>query len=348
MEDRKLNKFSAGVNKFISDSPELKVIGLTVSFKLVDQAANDVYPFVAATFDTEANCYTAEITIEDVKMNSTYFRGIWKALKDSTAIPISNYLINYEYINQDQMEVELVPVPYFTEYGLRVEVDSRLRASIRKATDESLRAILWAATSDLGLALKTTLYPKLYTQEKRDQFNEGYVDTYWMIQPNHQPIVEIIKYELYYSDQKIMELDPAQHLLIDKEMGMVEFLPTSVRGIEFYSRFINAVAAISGFSSNRIPGFFRLTYKAGIDFFKLERADQESIRQAICRHAMLFNLGRLDPNVYGGSISKSIDGASKSVSYSGMPWLQQQAGIQNVWLADKRRDLGTEWAISIA
>jgi len=80
----------------------------------------------------------------------------------------------------------------------------------------------------------------------------------------------------------------------------------------------------------------------------LYRSEQESYRQAICRHAMLFNLGRLDPNIYGGSISKSMDGVSKSASYQGLPWLRQLASLHDLWLTEKMRDLGTNWEMAIA
>jgi hypothetical protein len=350
MADRITQKIYPGKVTISSNSPELKENNIEVSCKICDQIGGTVYDYKVGTFNSITSCYDVEFDIDATKMKLNYYRAIWKAVKNNIVIPLSTYVTYLEYSDTEKIEVELVPVPYFLDYSLRREVDTRLKAAIKNASDESIRSILWAGTSDLGKALKTTLYPKDRVQEKRDYYAEDYSDTFWLIQPFHRPLIKCTKYELMYADQKVMEIDPAKHLVVDTEMNTIEFLPSAIRGIEFYQQFVNAVTAIAGFSGafNRIPAFFRVSYTSGIDFFNLDKTEQESYMHAICRHTMLYHLGRLDPNVYGGSISKSIDGASKSVSFSGMPWLQQQAGIHEIWLTETRRDLGTNWEIAVA
>ncbi len=321
----------------------------TVKLSLIDELSglikiNGEATSVDATSSDAGKTYTAEITLPD-NIKSYYPRGIWD-VTDSSSNKIPIQPTEYELIASGNI-VQLVTSQYLIDYVLNSELDMGFKASIKNyaaKNPEGLRTMLQAATRDIGTALKTTLYPVRYENEKHDYFKQDFHTSFWMIQVYHKPLIEIIEYNVYFGQKLIMKMNPEDQLVVDKEQSTVEFLPVSIKGIEFFPIYLQALSALQiGFTNfhDRLPGFFHITYDGGIDFMNLDKSAQESYRHAISREAILKNAWRLIPNIFASSISKSVDGASKSQGFAGIPALQMLNGIQTTWIDNKLRELGT-------
>jgi hypothetical protein len=152
---------------------------------------------------------------------------------------------------------------------------------------------------------------------------------------------------MYWAETLIAEFEP-QWLVVDRAANTVELLPSALgtTGLLFAS-FIQGISSVMpGFSTyTRVPCLFRIQYHAGLDFDTLSSSQQDSIRYALGRHALIGILSLLNPRG-SASESLSIDGASQSVSFAkggeyGQLMVQLQLEEKD-WLMFMLREYGME------
>ncbi len=251
-------------------------------------------------------------------------------------------------ITGDLVTPEALPSTLFEDAFLSVDtkLDSDYKnavAAYKKKDSAQFRRDLLTAQGDIEYALKSKFF---LTEETicRDYYVNDFRSNFWQVQTNHRPLHQVTSFKLVYGTKEIdITPDLASEIIVDPLMGTMEFLPTTVSGSLFTALMTNIAALgitiLNDGGYSRVPNLFHITYDYGLDFPNLTPAQKQSIRFAIGRHAMINLLPILDPVVRRQSISRGIDGVSKSQS-TGIPQLlKTYREDEATWIAEIQRDL---------
>ena len=237
------------------------------------------------------------------------------------------------YVNS----IKLVTTSYFKDYILGGKLDSDIKSRLDNYPDNDIMKSLLASHGELEHELEMSLTPREIENEQHDWFADSLKATYWMIQTFFYPIIDVQSYFLYYGREKVMELK-SELLQLNKDMGIIEYLPTSndspfflifhqagleATNLSLFNRFMNG---------DRLPNVFRISYRHGLDFMNLPEAEQEEIKFAIARRAMFKVLPRVSPEITTSQKSMSVDGASYNRGYKGLEWFSLEEKKEAAWI----------------
>lgn len=301
--------------------------------EFVKDKANNEIKNVAAKIETKEKKFFADLELA-TDARGKYVRLEFVIKKGNLFVPSSAALIDL-IIDKGAKQVELVPISYLKDYALNSNLNSKLKTAIANYKDDGFREKIASAHSYLETQLEMSLYP-VTKMEKHDWFKDNMKETFWMVQLYEWPIISVQSYKLYYGVEEILEI-PAEYLQLNKEMGIVEYLPTGDQ--PFFMIFYNVGVEATQFSlfsrglgSERLPNVFHITYTHGLDFYNLTDSQQSEIRDAISRRALVSLLPRLDPDTLIASHSTSVDGMSHSKTNRGLDWINGAKQDEAEWI----------------
>lgn len=341
----------------------------TVTVSIFDEAgnfakdsANAYIQDKAAVYDTEETSYYVDILFLST-LSIGYLRAFWDVVKTSDGVTQE---VSQDYTPQDlelvsyagatSQQAQIVPISFFLDnYIMKNEkLDSQYKTAIDTyvaANRNDISRWLLASQGNLELATKLSFFPKQETI-KSDYYAQIFQNEYWLQQPYNRPIISLESFKLVYGAQEVDLISEIKDfIIINKEMGTLQFLPVSTSGTFYQVLMMNisALALTSAFNSGSvIPSLFHYTYTYGLDFSTLDPSMKESIRQSISRNTLMRILPIIDPSVRMTSTSKSMDGVSKSQT-SGMAGILKEFGLQEKqWIFDIKMKYGTMIDMAIA
>lgn len=330
LEDRDIVDLSFNVKYSLYND-----IGVAASGKINGGDVKDILD-IPAQYNQEERMFYADFQLIEPK--GKYYRLIF------TIYDIKGNYITSKYAIQD-VELEstgarLVPMHYFRDYILNPQIDEEIRDKILAFPESGIEELLLSAQGDLETECELSFTPRTVENETHDWFQDNLRETFWQIQLFQYPVISIQSYALYYGQTKIVDL-PIEALLLNKIMGTLEYIPT--QGQPFFTAYYNTGYEATHFmlatklGAPRIPDMFRVSYTYGIDFMNVNEAEQAEIRGAISRQALIKGT-RISPEFLTGSVSQAVDGASYSVGYRGLEWLQNEKEQLTKWIdAFKRK-----------
>ena len=344
-------------NRLFLDDAAVTVTGDTVTVSIVDEAgkvvndaAGNSLQNLPCTFLTDK--YYRDITFA-ANTPTGYLRAVWNVVKSGLSVSLSPWN-NPQDVKLDtssiQQTSEILPVRVFLDEFLAGEatLDETFLDAIRAFEEhdkDAFRKKVLAAQGDLERDIKTKFFPTAL-EWNIDYYEDTFKDTFWLQTMPIRPIISVDSYKLVYGGQDVtISNNIASQMVVNKEMGTIEFLPTVLAG----NLFVIMAATITAMGAtlvgrgefSRIPLLFRILYTGGLDWMNLEPQKKESIRQAVGTRALINILPKIDPYIRKQSISRSIDGASKSVS-SGMNTVIKQYQEQDKeFVKTIQRELGT-------
>lgn len=233
-----------------------------------------------------------------------------------------------------ELAIELVPTQYFIDSV--ISVDSKLDETYKIAVDNyvkqnrsAIRDMLNAAQGDLEAQTSLYMTERIITDEKKDYYFDRFRLHLWQFAVNYPPLNELLDFQIKYGDVEIVKID-LKMFVHDRMTGIIEFLPVPNATQGLYSLLLqNLSGAAAGIlfagTVERIPSFFRATYKTGIIYEGSDPREKEMVKQAVCKKALQKILPIVDPGIRQPSRSESIDGVSSSRSYGGTQMLQMFA-----------------------
>jgi hypothetical protein len=190
-------------------------------------------------------------------------------------------------------------------------------------------------------------------EDRADYTIQDFCVSFWIHQARHAPIHDVLNYGMFWGNSQLVAQFDTEWLVVDRDCNSVELIPNALgtTGLLFAS-FIQGISNVMpGFATyTRVPCLFKIAYHAGMDFDNLTASQQDVIRYAVGRRAMLNVLSFISPRG-ASSESLSIDGASQSVSFAkGGEFAQLAAQLQledAEFVANARRLLGLELQMEV-
>ena len=315
------------------------------------------------TFDTALNQFKGTIHLADDTVKQ-YARAFW-VVTDANNLPITiaEYYPEEISIENDPASATqtykqmIVPKAYFIDtflggYPSFSKVIVNILAEIEARNPDTLRNILLASQGDLEKQIRTRFFNTQFHLDK-DLYDEDFRQSHWLQQPDVKPLVSCDSFILIYGNNDIvLSNDIADSIWVDKNLGTFEWMPL-VTSTTMFTMIVSTLSglAISAYAADyasRIPGLFRIVYTAGMDFPNLPDTDKESIRRAICRNSFMTLKPLIDPIMRERSISKSIDGASKSISGGLDIIIKQFKEDEKEWIALMQKEIGTSISFAVS
>ena len=347
---------------YLTDAAITTDTNTTVSLSVFDEAGNFVKDSggndlseKAATWDATPAKFYVDLNFSPTATPG-FIRLMWYAEISSVSVQLNdaNTPADYELIatgNAVAVQPQAVPITYWLDNYVagNLRADASFKAAIAAWTASNRRdmdRILRSAQGDLELGTKLTFFS---VQEilQRDYMMQDFRSEWWMLQTDHRPIISVDSYQLVYGANPPIAISDElkDALIVNKMAGSIKFVPTTMHG-NLFTALITNVAALGvtimqdgGY--NRLPALFRVTYTHGLDFPNLPQNEREYMRHAICRSALMKALPQIDPIVRQTSISKSIDGVSKSKSGGMQQMMQQWQAEEDRFKFDLMRKYGT-------
>ena len=327
--------------------------GLDVELTLVGESGvalndgvGDPISAVAVAWDASLNKYKTAFTLE-AGTTPQYVRAFWYVEESGKVIDTPGFSPEDIQLVSSSVSIspEILPLSLFiTSY---LASDSKLDETYKRAVaawigvnGDVAREEIMGAQGNLEEEIKMFFFRRTDSVQ-RDFYMQDFRSEFWQLQMDYSPIISVDTYELKYGNSaQEITANIAEHIQVSKEMGILEFLPTTMNG-NLWSALISSVTALgitmmndSGYS--RIPLLFRVTYTHGLDFPNLPPSEKSSIRNAVGRRAMINLLPRIDPIMRRPSESKSVDGASKSRSGGMKEILKDYREDEKVWVHNMR------------
>lgn len=315
------------------DAANLSIVGPTGAY-LKDDAEVDLSE-KACTLDSSSGKFYLDVTLSSSAVADDAFLN-WEATKSSIAVTLEG-----KYDPEDAVVVAsistdtyLVTPTFVMEHYLRGITESEIEATFTGlGYREAIRAQIQAATAQLEKRTLTSFTPTVVTGEHHDYDNAPLYEKYWTNRMFHFPIISVETMELRLKDQVIAEM-PAEWIQIgNKKEGVVKVIPYAGGASGFAFRLIMTIGANLSLISGGVhyyPDFFVYDYTHGLDWDNLDITEKTDIKTAIARRVALNMLPNLDVNRGKSSESKSIDGASASVSFtSSATFGEHSAALEN-------------------
>ncbi len=358
-----------GTNRFYLEDANAAVADLTVTASIYGEdgavALDDQSEEIKdkeATFDDaeDKNQYYIDVIFSQ-NTRPGYYRIYWNVQNEEI-----NVLIDQSNVPQDirlitvgdtnGVRAEIMPVSIFlSQY---IAADAKLDDDYKDAVEsyvkedrDSMRNTLLASQGELENRIKMKFF-KSKDSIKRDYYLQDFKTEFWLQQVDCRPLISVDSFKLVYGSQQA-ELIPniADQLVIDKKMGIIEFLPTAMSG-SLYSILIGAMNGLGltimqGGIYSRVPQLFRIEYTHGLDFPTLDDAKKEAIRRAIGRNALIEILPKIDAKVRLISQSLSMDGVSSSESSGIDRLLKDLREDETKWTEEMKREYGIGYEITV-
>jgi hypothetical protein len=315
------------------------------------------------TFDTDLNQFIGTIHLATTTPRQ-YARAFW-VVTDTNNLPIAlaGYYPEEISIENDPSDATqtyrqmIVPKAYFTNtflgnYPSFSGLIVNILAEIEARDPNTLGNMLLASQGELEKQIRTRFFKTQFSLDK-DMYDEDFRQSHWLQQPDVKPLISCDSFRLIYGNNDIvLSNDIADSIWVDKNLGTFEWMPL-VTSTTLFTMIISTLSglAITSYASDyasRIPGLFRIIYTAGMDFPNLPDQDKESIRKAICRNSFMMLKPLIDPIMRERSISKSIDGASKSVSGGLDLIIKQFKEDEKEWISLMQKELGTTISFAVS
>jgi hypothetical protein len=363
-----MNVTLENTNRIFLDDSNFAVDEFTVTATVVDESglivkdknANDLKN-VSARFIADKTRYAIDLSF-DPNTKTGSLRIFWVAIKDGLSLDVDE-----QYTPQD---IQLVATSTLTEMGSEILsitdfLDSYLAAEASlddnfidainvyaQRNRKKLRSQILAAQGDIQRDIKIHFFPTKSKMD-RDYNQQNFWSEFWMQQTDWRPVISVDSYKLVYGNNSSdLSQNLKDQMVVNKEMGTIEFLPTIFSGNLFTILVsnVNAVAAtiIAGSSYDRIPMLFRIEYTDGLDFANLPAPEKESIRNAVGRRALINLLPKVDPSLRNQSESLSLDGASHSASSGMTKVIEGYIEEEKKWTKSIMKQYGTHVDFAVA
>jgi hypothetical protein len=253
-------------------------------------------------------------------------------------------------------DAEVMPITMFVDSFIASE--SKLDGDYKRAAEayvnanpDNVRRELRAAQGNIEQKIKMKLF-KAQAKMDRDYYLQDFRAEFWMQQTDFRPIVSVDSYILQYGAKGVnITNDIAEHVVIEKKMGTIEFLPTALSGSLFVALLNNlaglGVSIMQDAGYSRVPLLFRILYTHGLDFPNLPTGQKESIRQAVGRNALINLLPRIDPLARKPSQSQALDGATRSRTGGVRDLIKDYREEEAEWVKEIMREYGMHFDLAV-
>ena len=301
------------------DTVVLSIVGPTGSY-LEDSLDADLQE-KACLLDSSSGKYYLDVTLSSSAVASDAYL-IWEATLLGITVPLeSKYtpedIVVVESISTDLM---LVSPTFVMDHHLRGITESEIEETFQTNFRDVLRDEIKAAHDEMERMTQVFFTPQVITNEYHDYDQTPLYEKFWTKRMFEYPIISVQQVRLMLKDQEIATLPEEWVQVGNAKQGLVKVIPYAggaATGFAFQLIMtIGAQLALIGGGVYYYPDLFVYDYTAGLDWDTLSTKEQLSIKTAISRRVALSMLPNLDVNRGKSSESKSIDGASASVSYT--------------------------------
>ncbi len=301
------------------DAVNLSIVGPTGAF-LQDSGDADLSQ-KACSLDSSSGRFYLDVTFSSsTTADDAYL--YWEATLSSIVVRQESKFDPEDAVVTSKVSTDryLVSPTFVMDNFLRGISEDEIAATYETSYRETIRSQIQTATDELQRRTKTYFVPTTITDEHHDYDKTPLYHKFWTQRLFHTPVISVTSMKLMLKDQEIAEI-PEEWLQIgNKKEGMVKVIPYAGTGESgFAFRLILTIGSMLGLvvgGIHYIPDFFLYTYQAGLDFDNLDIAEKTGLKNAIARRVALNMLPNLDVHRGKASESRSIDGASASVSYT--------------------------------
>jgi len=268
--------------------------------------------------ETNGRFYYDVMVSEDTK--SDYYYIFWTAYYSGLNVALEDEYSPEDLLIEKRVEIDnlLVSPSYILDHYLRGIDISIIQATYQKSYRDAIRDEIKAATEQLEKIAEIYFQKHLIEDERHDYDMTPIYEKYWTNTLYHSPVISVVKARLKLNKIDVIKEIPPDWVQIGNAMeGVIKVMPYSggYNGLMFvYTVGIGIAVLLAG--SSYIPDFFSYDYYAGLDWDNIDSNEKTDIRNAIGRRVALNMLPNLDVHRGLSSESKSVDGVSKSVSYT--------------------------------
>lgn len=271
------------------------------------------------TPDAEIGKYKCDINFHSETVPD-YYTIVWSATYSGINVSLEDELSPEDILIEKRVAADtgLVLPSFVMDHHLRGIDVSIIESKYNDSYRNALRREIKNATEELESLTEVYFTPRLIEGERHDYDMTPIYEKYWTNTLFHSPIVSVEKVALKLNNIEMIREVPASWVQIgNAKEGTIKVMPYSggYKGLMFvYTVGVGIAILLAG--SSYIPDFFSYDYYAGLDWDNLPLQEKNEIRIAISRRVAISILPNLDVHRGVSSESKSIDGVSKSTSYT--------------------------------
>ena len=302
------------------DAVKLSIVGPTGTF-LKDSGEADISQEVC-TLDNSSGRFYLDVTFSSSTVADDAYL-YWEATLSSIVVRLEAKYDPEDAVIVSTVSTEsyLVSPSFILDNFLRGISEDEIAATYPGlGFREAIRSQIHVATGDLQRDTDTYFTPTTVTDEHHDYDKAPLYEKFWTQRLFRTPVISVTGMKLMLKDQELAVLPPEWIGVGNPKEGMVKVIPYAGTGESgFAFRLILSLGSMLGLvvgATYYIPDFFLYTYQAGLDWDNLGVEEKTSIKNAIGRRVAIQMLPNLDVHRGMASESKSIDGASASVSYT--------------------------------
>lgn len=301
------------------DAVTLSIVGPTGSF--LEDSLDAALEEKTCTLDSSSGKYYLDVTLSSSATAADAYL-VWEATLSgiSVSLEAKNTPEDIVVVESISTDIMLASPTYVMDHFLRGISESEIEETFSGFSyRETVRDQIKAAHIELERLTQVYFTPTVITNEYHDHDMTALYEKYWTNRMFEFPIISVQEVRLQLKDQVIATLPEEWVQVGNPKQGMIKVIPFAGGASGFAFRLIMTLGAnlsLIGGGVHYYPDFFVYDYTAGLDFDNLAAHDQLDIKNAIGRHVALNMLPNLDVNRGKSSESKSIDGASASISYT--------------------------------
>lgn len=302
------------------DTVVLSIVGPTGSY-LQDSLDADLQE-KACTLDSSSGNYYLDVTLSSSAVaNDAYL--IWEATLSGITVPLEAKYTPEDIVVVESIstELQLVSPSFVMDHFLRGITESEIEKTFENSSyRDVIREHIKASHEELERMTQVFFTPKTITEEFHDHDNTALYEKFWTNRMFHTPVISVQEMQLRLKDKVIATIPEEWINVGNSKQGLVKVIPFAggaASGFAFQLIMtLGSHLALIGGGVHYYPDFFVYSYTAGLEWDNLEANDRMDIKMAIGRRVALNMLPNLDVNRGKSSESKSIDGASATISYT--------------------------------
>jgi len=269
--------------------------------------------------DAESGKYYYDITVH-ADTAPDYYSIYWTVQYSGIVVELEDKYTPEDLLIEKKIAIDniLILPSYVMDHHLRGIDVGIIESTYEQSYRNAIRREIKNATEQLENITEVYLQKRLIEDERHDYDMTPIYEKYWTNTLFHSPVASVEKVCLKLNEMEVVHEVPAAWVQIGNPVeGVIKVMPYSggYNGLMFVYT-VGVGIAILLMGSSYIPDFFSYDYYAGLDWDSLQANEKEELRIAISRRVALNMLPNLDVHRGISSESRSLDGASKSTSYT--------------------------------